>query len=347
MKPVVRVLSIVAVLAALVPSLFAQWPAYPSGTVPKDAKGEPDMNAPAPRTADGKPDFSGLWRGAPTGGRGAPAPAAPAGSPPIAMFRNVAQNVPGGLPIQPWAAEVLAKRKADNSKDNPEAHCLPMGLMQFHTQGFPRKFIQTPKLLVILYEASYGIRQIFLDGRPLPDNDPEPWYYGYSTGRWDGDTLVVETNGFRDDGWLDIDGTPMTEKAKMTERFRRVSYGRMEIDITVDDPKAYTKPWTVRHNQVFMPDQRSSSSSAKRTSGSVRSLDSVLPRGRRSRTHVSFSSGGLTSRGLRSSRIFTNTGWRSLPSLVHSVNVASHTSDGFTQCARRSGPLRIGGSNGH
>ena len=89
----------------------------------------------------------------------------------------------------------------------------------------------------------------------MPDNDPEPWYYGYSTGRWEGDTLVVETSGFRDDGWLDIDGTPMTEKAKMTERFRRVSYGRMEIDITVDDPKAYTKPWTVRHNQVFMPDQ--------------------------------------------------------------------------------------------
>jgi hypothetical protein len=108
---------------------------------------------------------------------------------------------------------------------------------------------------VILYEASYGIRQIFLDGRPLPNNDPEPWYYGYSTGRWDGDTLVVETSGFRDDGWLDIVGTPMTDQAKMTERFRRVSYGRMEIDITVDDPKAFTKPWTVRHNQVFMPDQ--------------------------------------------------------------------------------------------
>ena len=171
------------------------------------------------------------------------------------MFRDVAQNIPGGLPIKPEFAAIKKYGKANNSKDNPEAHCLPMGLMQFHTQGFPRKFIQTPKLLVILYEASYGIRQIFLDGRPLPGNDPEPWYYGYSTGRWEGDTLVVETSGFRDDGWLDIVGTPMTEQAKMTERFRRVSYGRMEIDITVDDPKVYTKPWTVRHNQVFMPDQ--------------------------------------------------------------------------------------------
>jgi hypothetical protein len=255
MKRVARWMAVIACVVTVAPALLAQWPAYPSGTVPKNAKGEPDMDAPVPRTPDGKPDFSGLWRGAPTGGRGTPAPVAPPGTPPIAMFRDVAQNVPGGLPIKPWAAALKKERMDNNSKDNPEAHCLPMGLMQFHTQGFPRKFIQTPKLLVILYEASYGIRQIFLDGRPLPNNDPQPWYYGYSTGRWEGDTLVVETTGFRDDGWLDIVGTPMTEQAKMTERFRRVSYGRMEIDITIDDPKAYDKPWTVRHNQVFMPDQ--------------------------------------------------------------------------------------------
>jgi hypothetical protein len=255
MKRAVLCMSLIACVVTVAPALRAQWPAYPSGTVPKNAKGETDMDAPAPRTPDGKPDFSGLWRGAPTGGRGQPAPVAPPGTPPIAMFRDVAQNVPGGLPIKPEFAAIKKERMDNNSKDNPEALCLPMGLMQFHTQGFPRKFIQTPKLLVILYEASYGIRQIFLDGRPLPNNDPEPWYYGYSTGRWEGDTLVVETSGFRDDGWLDIVGTPMTDQAKMTERFRRVSYGRMEIDITVDDPKAYSKPWTVRHNQVFMPDQ--------------------------------------------------------------------------------------------
>jgi hypothetical protein len=255
MKRAVLCISLIACVVTVAPALRAQWPAYPSGTVPKNAKGEPDLDAPAPRTPDGKPDFSGLWRGAPTGGRGQPAPVAAPGTPPIAMFRDVAQNVPGGLPIKPEFAAIKKERMDNNSKDNPEALCLPMGLMQFHTQGFPRKFIQTPKLLVILYEASYGIRQIFLDGRPLPNNDPEPWYYGYSTGRWEGDTLVVETSGFRDDGWLDIVGTPMTDQAKMTERFRRVSYGRMEIDITVDDPKAYTKPWTVRHNQVFMPDQ--------------------------------------------------------------------------------------------
>jgi hypothetical protein len=187
------------------------------------------------------------------------------------MFRDVAQNFPGGLPIKPEFAAIKKERQDNNSKDNPEAFCLPMGLMQFHTQGFPRKFIQTPKLLVILYEASYGIRQIFLDGRPLPNNDPQPWYYGYSTGRWEGDTLVVETTGFRDDGWLDIVGTPMTEQAKMTERFRRVSYGRMEIDITIDDPRPTPSRGRFGTTRSSCLTRRSSSSSAKRTSGLVRS----------------------------------------------------------------------------
>jgi hypothetical protein len=129
-----------------------------------------------------------------------------------------------------------------------------MGIMQFHTQGAPRKFIQTPAVLVILYEASSGMRQIFTDGRPLPNNDPQPWWYGYSIGRWEGETLVVETSNLRDDGWLDIIGSPLTDAAKLTERFRRVSFGRMEIDITINDSKAYTKPWTVRVNQQIMVD---------------------------------------------------------------------------------------------
>jgi len=215
--------------------------------------GEPNLDAPAPKTADGKPDLSGLWRG---GGAFGPqgAPPAPASGPPLATFRDVGAGFKDGLPLTPWGADVLKKRKADNSKDNPEAHCLPMGIVQFHTQGAPRKFYQTPGALVILYEASSGIRQIFTDGRPLPDNDPQPWWYGYSTGKWDGDSLVVQTSGFRDDGWLDIFGSPLTEAAKVTERFRRVSFGRMEIDVTVEDSKAYTRPWTVRVNQQIMVD---------------------------------------------------------------------------------------------
>jgi hypothetical protein len=108
-------------------------------------------------------------------------------------------------------------------------------------------------LILILYEANGGIRQIFTDGRPLPGNDVEPWWYGYSTGKWDGDTLVVQTRGFRDDGWLDVEGSPLTESGKMTEKFRRVNYGNVEIEVTVDDPKAYTKPWTVKvHHRIML-----------------------------------------------------------------------------------------------
>jgi hypothetical protein len=235
---------------------LAQWGSFPTPGVPKNADGSPNLTAPAPRTADGKPDLSGVWRGAGGFGRqGTPAPPPDPASPPVATFRDVAANIKGGAPLQPWAAEVLKKRNADNSKDNPEAHCLPMGIVQFHTQGAPRKFVQTPEVLVILYEASSGLRQIFTDGRRLPANDPQPWWYGYSVGRWDGDTLVVETAGLRDGGWLDIIGTPLTDQARITERFRRVDFGRMEIDVTIDDPKAYTTPWTVRVNQQIMLDQ--------------------------------------------------------------------------------------------
>jgi hypothetical protein len=255
MKATLSAAGVLAACAWLSTAAHAQWPTYPTLPVPKIANGQPDMNAPPPRTPDGKPDLNGVWRGAPTGQRGAPPPAQPADAPPLATFRDVGSTMKGGLPLTPWGAEELKKRTARNSKDNPEAHCLPMGIVQFHTQGFPRKFVHTPKLLVILYEASSGIRQIFIDGRPLPkNNEPQPWFYGYSSGHWDGDTLVVETNNLRDDGWLDIIGSPLSDQAKLTERFRRVTYGRMEIDITVDDPKAYTRPWTVRHLQEVIPD---------------------------------------------------------------------------------------------
>ncbi|HZI99885.1 MAG TPA: hypothetical protein VFD22_04420, partial [Gemmatimonadaceae bacterium] len=161
---------------------------------------------------------------------------------------------PDGLPLQPWAAELLRKRMADNSKDNPDAHCLPMGFMQFHTHSQPRKIIQTPDVLLIIYEANSGLRQIFTDGRPLPGKDAESWWYGYSVGKWEGDTLVVETRGFIDNIWLDVRGNPLTSEGKVIERFRRPNYGNLEIEITIDDPKAYTKPWTVKVNQRIYPD---------------------------------------------------------------------------------------------
>src|SRR5215470_19858507 len=214
--------------AALSSTLLAQWPSYPAYKTPKKANGEPDLGAPPPRTADGKPDFSGVWRGAPVaaGRRGAPPPEPAPGTPPLATFRDIASTFKDGLPLTPYAKEVLAKRMARNSKDNPEASCLPMGIMQFWTQGFPRKFVQTPGLIVVLYEASSGIRQIYTDGRPLPpQGEPQPYFYGYSSGKWEGDTLVVQTNNLRDDGGAENIGVTLTAQAMLTERFRRVKLG--------------------------------------------------------------------------------------------------------------------------
>ena len=257
MKSALRILAALAVCATGSATLLGQWPDVRVLPTPLLPDGKPNLNAPAPRTADGKPDFSGTWRGVnpAAGRRGAPPIEQPPGTPPFANFRDVQAAFKDGLPLTPYGKDLLAKHMERNSKDNPEASCLPMGLMQFWTQGFPRKFVQTPKLLVVLYEASSGIRQIYIDGRTLPkQGDPQPYYYGYSTGHWEGDTLVVESNNFRDDVWLDIVGTPGSDQATMTERFTRLSYGRMNIDITVNDPKIFTKPWTVRHVQEIMPD---------------------------------------------------------------------------------------------
>jgi hypothetical protein len=243
----------VAVLA-MSASLSAQWPAYPDRNAPRTSDGRVNLDAPAPRTAQGRPDFTGVWSNAWFyDGRVQQLPVSPPGEPPAATFGDVFQNFPNP-PMRPWAVQLKAERKAQRSKDNPDAHCLPMGLMQFHMHPQPRKIIQTPDVIVILYEGNAGVRQIFMDGRPLPDNDPQPWWYGYSVGRWDGDTLVVETAHFTDGGWLDIDGSPMTDAARMTERWRRMSYGAMQIDVTIDDPKAYTEPFSLRVHHRLMLD---------------------------------------------------------------------------------------------
>lgn len=253
MKALALKVTVLAFLMAAI-AAHAQWPNYPTAGVPRTPDGAVDIDAPAPRSVDGHPDLSGLWRGA-RRRAGAAESETPTDGPPLAGFRDVGANMPDGLPFQPWAAELRAQREATGSRDNPEAHCLPMGNMQFHTQGAPRRFVQTPERLVILYEASMGYRQIMTDGRPSPDNDPQPWWYGYSTGHWEDDELVVVTTNIKDGEWLDILGSPLTDAATVTERFRRPSFGRMEIDITVDDPKAYTRPWTVRFNQEIMVDE--------------------------------------------------------------------------------------------
>jgi hypothetical protein len=254
MNTLIRLAGALAIAAALAPSLGAQWPSYPTAGVPRTSDGKFNATAPPPRTPDGKPDLSGIWNYAGVlGFRGGPPPPPP-GTPVQATFWNIEAGFKEGLPFQAWAAELRKQRMATNSKDNPDAACLPLGLMQLHTHSQPRKMVQTKDLIVVVYEANAGLRQIFLDGRPAPGNDPQPWWYGYSRGHWEEDTLVVETTGFRDDVWLDVNGAPLTSAGKLTERFRRPTFGALEIDITIDDPKAYTKPWTVRVNQRLLVD---------------------------------------------------------------------------------------------
>src|SRR5438552_3278087 len=210
-----------AVSCGLLPfGLWAQWPDYRAPGVPRTADGKPNLTAPAPKTADGKPDLSGIWQYTRPPGAPPPAPT-PQDSREIiplsvrtSQFWNLGASFKDGLPFQPWAAELHRQRVATNSKDNPDAHCLPLGVMQLHTHGQPRKMVQTPGLIVIIYEANAGLRQIFTDGRTLP-KDPEPWWYGYSIGKWDGDTLVVQSSNFRDMGWLDVEGSPLTETGKI------------------------------------------------------------------------------------------------------------------------------------
>jgi hypothetical protein len=244
-------LCLAAVLVAWAASPAAQWPARVSPSVPRTAAGQPNADAPAPRSADGRPDFSGVWRGitAPSGRRLANPPPGP----PVAVYREIGQNLPDGLPITPYGLDLLRQRIAGASKDNPEARCLPMGIVQLHTQGAPRKFVQARELLVILYEAGAETRQIFMDGRVLPSDDAQPFWNGYSVGRWEGDDLVVTTTRFRDGGWLDLIGSPLTDAGRITERFRRPTFARMEIDVTIEDARAYTRPFTVRLFQELMP----------------------------------------------------------------------------------------------
>ena len=245
-----RMVACLAIATALSMSVHAQWVKYPTAGIPRTADGQPNLNAPAPRDRDGRPDLSGLWGAEKT------RPCPPNGCDDMQIseqFLDIGWRVSGGLPYQPWAADLAAKRTADIRKDDPQAHCLPTGIIRMHTTPLFRKIVQTTDLLIILNERNASYRQIFTDGRPLPV-DPQPSWVGYSSGKWEGDTLVVRTSGFRDGIWLDAKGSPLTEAGTITERFRRVNIGNLEIVVTVDDPKAYTKPWTTTLKQYFLPD---------------------------------------------------------------------------------------------
>jgi hypothetical protein len=236
--------------------VVGQWVRHPTADVPKSADGTPDLTAPTPRLPDGKPDFSGIWRPfnpnrcKPGTGGFVECGLELGGSP---LARNLGANLPGGLPYQPWAAAVVKARTADDSRDDPHVRCLPDNPPRTWTLPHLTRAIHTPKLLALLYEVNAMYRQIFIDGRPLPE-DPTPAWNGYSTARWEDDTLVVQTAGFRDDLWLDMSGSPMSDAARMIERMRRPNYGTLEIELTVDDPKVYTRPWTVSLKQTIALD---------------------------------------------------------------------------------------------
>lgn len=246
-----RLFPVYAAFLVAVPSiLFGQWVDYPTPAVPRTADGKPNLAAPTPRTADGKPDFSGMWGwvnvGAPCG--------AHCNDFEISReFINIAYSLKGGLPYQPWTAELVKKRKEDKAKDDPNVRCMPRGALRIWTDDYYKRIFQLPNRLAILTERNMQYRQIFLDGRALPV-DPTPTWNGYSTAQWDGDTLVVQSIGFRDDLWLDSDGNPLTNNAKVTEKLRRPNYGTLEVEITVDDPKAYTAPWTVKLTEPLVLD---------------------------------------------------------------------------------------------
>jgi hypothetical protein len=227
---------IVAAVIMMMAAPAAQWLNHPTPGLPRTPDGKPDLSAPVPRTPDGKPVLAGLWRPSP------------------GMVGDIARNLkPEEVPFQPWAEQLYKHRRATHSKDDPTANCIVGGVPRSDLVGYPFKILQVPGMVVILYEAVHSYRQIFTDGRELP-KDPNPAWFGYSVGRWEGDVFVVETAGFNDTVWLDNAGKPATEHLRVTERFIRKDFGHMDIQITIDDPKAYTRPWTVTQPLAFQPD---------------------------------------------------------------------------------------------
>jgi hypothetical protein len=247
---IVTAAAVAALLSAMSAPVAGQWEPRPAAGVAKKAGTLPDAQAPAPKTADGKPDLSGVWE--PEKNR----PCPPEGCTDLhtgEQFFDIGWGVKGGLPYQPWASALVKTRSSQNGTEDPGTHCLPTGIVRSHTYPLLKKIVQLPGLLIILSERNTAFRQIFTDGRPVLADADLPSFNGYSSGKWQGDTLVVETTGFNDNVWLDQHGSPLTSEGKVTERFRRPTYGQLDIEITVDDKKAYTAPWTTTLRQHIVP----------------------------------------------------------------------------------------------
>jgi hypothetical protein len=229
----------------------AQWLKTPWPDVPRTKDGKVDLSAPTPRAATGQVDLSGIWQAEddPQGeAGGVENERAPR------YFVDITQDLkPEQAALRPDAAKVFQERLRSEGRSSPEAHCVPVGVPAINTFPLPFKLIQMPRLIVMLYEKDTTYRQVFMDGRPLP-SDPNPSFMGYSVGRWQGDTLVVESVGFKDGGWLDRLGHPHSGRLHLTERYRRRDFGHLSIEMTIDDPEAYEKPFTYTQPTVLLPD---------------------------------------------------------------------------------------------
>jgi hypothetical protein len=246
-------------LAAAPELVRAQWLNHRTPGIPRTPDGKPNLSARAPRAANGRPDLSGLWQTNSASpdvlARLIPGATNGAGEEPLSQyFINILSDFKlEDAPLRPEAAEQLRQRAKTFSDESPLPHCLPEGMPLVEMAPAPYKIIQSPGLTVMLYERDTTYRQVYTDGRSLPD-DPQPSWLGYSVGKWDGDSLVVDSNGFNERGWLDARGHTHSEAMHLTERFHRIDFGHMELQITIDDPKTYTKPFTIKLNQRLLPD---------------------------------------------------------------------------------------------
>jgi hypothetical protein len=242
---------ILSSLLASTPST-AQWMGYATAGAPRKADGTVNMSAPTPRLQGGKPDFSGIWISDRTP-KGEESPSDTSTLPSSRLMANMGADFPDGLPYQSWQLPIVEERTTNLAIDDPHIRCLPDNFLRAYGLPHMLKFVHTQDLLVTLNEMNAGYRQVFTDARPLPD-DPSPSWQGYSSAQWSGDTLVVDTIGVRNDTWIDWNGSVLTETAKVREEIRRPDFGHLEIKVTVDDPIAYTKPWSVTLTQRIVVD---------------------------------------------------------------------------------------------
>jgi hypothetical protein len=250
---------ILFVLAGVPLCARAQWLHHPLAGTPRAADGKPNLAAPAPQASNGKPDLSGIWMA-----QSSPIPELiellPGGinglgeSTPSKYFLNILADFKKGQePLLPAATASLQQRSATIGRDAPLTHCLPAGVPQSDLMPTPFKLIQTPGVIVMLYELDNSFRQIFTDGRKQLD-DPQPSWLGYSVGKWEGDWLVVDTIGFNNQSWLDASGHTHSEALRVTERFHRRDFGHLEVELHLDDPQTFSKPVSIRFTEQLIPD---------------------------------------------------------------------------------------------